>query len=136
VRPMTQIRVTGWAGSQWFQYATDLGKANLPGKISAGESPSCPLCERLTYQELIATARFAPNRCVQKFAYSWQALAERPPSNSGSDSGPVNFSFQKVHLPPVIRAALFGPHRAVDDTRRAGPECLRVIESLQGSCQA
>ena len=28
VKPITQVRVTGWAGSQWFQYATDLGKAN------------------------------------------------------------------------------------------------------------
>ena len=90
VKPVTQLPVTGWAGSQWFQYATDLGKANLPGRISAGESPSCLLCERLTLHTLIATAQFTPNQRVQKFAYSWQALAERQPSNSDIDSGPVN----------------------------------------------
>ena len=137
VEPVAQVRVTGWAGSQWFQYATDLGKANLPGRTSAGESPSCLLCERLTFHELIAAARFPSIRRVQKFAYSWQALAERPLSNSGNDSGPtVTFSLQKVRLPPVIRAVLLGSVTLLMTPRAQAPECRRLIESLQDGCQA
>ena len=124
VKPVTQARVTGWAGSQWFQYATDLGKANLPGRISAGESPSCLPCERLTFHELIATAPFPSIRRVQKFAYSWQALAERPPSNSGNDSGPVICCFQKVRLPPVIRAVLLGSVTLLMTPRAQAPNAF------------
>jgi len=132
VKPITQVRVTGWAGSQWFQYATDLGEANLPGRISAGESPSCPVCERLTLHELIGSSRFPPHRRVQKFAYSWQALAERPPSDSGNGSAPVSFRPESQF---AARAVLLGAITLVNDTQRAGPECLGLTESLGDSCQ-